>query len=419
MVTASICTIGDEILIGQIVDTNSSKIATALNSIGVQVHSMVSTSDRENDIISTIESCLKETDIVVITGGLGPTKDDITKKTLGKLTGATHFVENKEQLDIIKAYLTTRGVELSDINIAQASVPNSCKVIINNCGTAPCMEFPISEEKYGHKAVIYSLPGVPFEAEAAIPKVIKSIKEHYKLESIMHKTMCTFGIAESTLSKIIEEWEDNLPQNIHLAYLPNTLLGVRLRLSIYGVDENEGERALNEQITKLKPLIGEAIYGEGTDSLEKVILEKLAQNGETLSVAESCTGGMLSHLITAVPGASKVFYGGIISYDNSVKENVLGVEKNVLEEYGAVSKECVEQMAIGARKALNTTYAIATSGIAGPSGGTPDKPVGTVWIGFASKDKVCSIKYSFKGSRAVNIQRFASNALNFCRLNIK
>lgn len=419
MITASICTIGDEILIGQIVDTNSSKIATALNAIGVKVCSMVSTSDQEQDIINTIEHCAQHSNIIVITGGLGPTKDDITKKTLGKLTGATGFVENKEQLEIIKTYLTVRGVELSDINIAQASVPNSCKVIINDCGTAPCMEFNIPENKYGHKVVIYSLPGVPFEAEAAIPKVVKSIKEHYNLESIMHKTICTFGIAESTLSKIIESWEDNLPENIHLAYLPNTLLGVRLRLSIYGVDEIQGEKELDNEIAKLTPLLGDAIYGEGTDSLEKKIIERLSANCETLAVAESCTGGMLSHLITLVPGASNVFYGGIVSYDNSVKQNILGVSEKILDEYGAVSKECVEQMAIGARKALNTTYAIATSGIAGPSGGTPDKPVGTVWIAFASEQKVCSIKYSFKGNRAVNIQRFASNALNFCRLNIK
>ena len=281
------------------------------------------------------------------------------------------------------------------------------------------MEFEIPKEKYGHKAVIYSLPGVPFEAEAAIPKVIESIREHYSLESIMHKTICTYGIAESTLSKMIEQWEDSLPQNIHLAYLPNPLLGVRLRLSIYGVNKEEGTIALNEQIAKLTPIISEAIYGEGTDSLEKIIIEQLSSKNETLAVAESCTGGMLAHLLTSVPGASKSFYGGIVSYDNSVKMNLLGVSQDILDQHGAVSKECVEQMAIGARKALNTTYAIATSGIAGPSGGTPDKPVGTVWIGVSSDNGTETFRLKFNSDRKRNIERFSSSALHILLNKIK
>lgn len=420
MVTATICTIGDEILIGQIVDTNSSRISTALNSIGVKVISMVSTSDTEEDIINTVESALKTSNVVVITGGLGPTKDDITKKTLGKLTGATADVENQEQLEIITRILTARGmVPLSPLNKAQAMVPNSCKVIPNRFGTAPCMEFEIPESRYGHRALMFSLPGVPFEAEAAIPDVLASIQAHFSLEKIFHKTICTFGIPESNLAQQIEEWEDNLPSNLHLAYLPNPVLGVRLRLSIYGVDEETGKAELAENEAKLREMLGDAIYGEGTDSLQKTVGNTLKERGMTVGVAESCTGGFLASLFTSQPGSSAYFYGGIVSYDNSVKMNVLGVEKEVLDTCGAVSRECAEQMAAGARRVLGTDYAIATTGIAGPDGGTPEKPAGTVWVAVASPDGVVSKKFSFNSTRRnINIERFASNALNLLRLQL-
>ena len=420
MVTATICTIGDEILIGQIVDTNSSKISTALNSIGVKVVSMVSTSDTEEDIINTVETALKTSNVVVITGGLGPTKDDITKKTLGKLTGATADVENQEQLEIITRILSARGmVPLSALNRAQASVPNSCKVIPNEFGTAPCMEFDIPESRYGHRALMFSLPGVPFEAEAAIPKVLESIQAHFSLDKIFHKTICTFGIPESTLAQQIEEWEDNLPENLHLAYLPNPVLGVRLRLSIYGVDEETGNAELAENEAKLRQMLGDAIYGEGTDSLQKVIGNTLKERGMTVGVAESCTGGFLASLFTSQPGASEYFHGGIISYDNSVKMNVLGVEKEVLDNCGAVSRECAEQMAAGARRVLGTDCAIATTGIAGPDGGTPEKPAGTVWVAVATPEGIESKKFSFNSTRRnINIERFASNALNMLRLQL-
>ena len=420
MVTATICTIGDEILIGQIVDTNSSKISTALNSIGVKVVSMVSTSDTEADIIITVENALQTSNVVVITGGLGPTKDDITKKTLGKLTGATADVENQEQLEIITRILSARGmVPLSPLNRGQAMVPNSCKVIPNQFGTAPCMEFELPEEKYGHKAVMYSLPGVPFEAEAAIPKVLESIQGHFSLDKIFHKTICTFGIPESTLAQQIEEWEDNLPDNLHLAYLPNPILGVRLRLSIYGVDEQTGLQELAENETKLRVMLGDAIYGEGTDSMQKVIGKTLKERGMTVGVAESCTGGFLASLFTQLPGASEYFYGGVVSYDNSVKMNVLGVSKEVLDTYGAVSRECAEQMAAGARRVLGTDYAIATTGIAGPDGGTAEKPAGTVWIAVATPEGITSKKFTFNSTRRnINIERFAANALNMLRIQL-
>ncbi len=418
MVTASICTIGDEILIGQIVDTNSAKIATALNSIGVKVCELTSTSDSEEDIVGTLERCLQSTDIVVITGGLGPTKDDITKKTLAKMTGATGYIESKEQYAIIEKLLTARGVEMSDINRAQALVPDSCTVIINECGTAPCMQFEVSSQKYGHNALMFSLPGVPFEAEAAIPKVLGSIKEHFKLDNIFHKTICTFGIPESTLAKKIENWEDNLPDNMHLAYLPNPMLGVRLRLSIYGVDYEQGIKELETESAKLYALLTDAIYGEGDDSPQASLGRLLKAEGATISTAESCTGGMLASTLTSVPGASEYFYGSVVSYDNSVKTGMLGVNADTILQYGAVSRECVEQMAQGVRKILGTTYSIATSGIAGPGGGSKEKPVGTVWIAIAGESFLETKELHFRGSRKLNMERFTSHAIDFLRCSL-
>lgn len=415
MIKASICTIGDEILIGQIVDTNSSHFAKALNSIGVFVTSMVSTSDNEQEIERTLASLATENDIIIITGGLGPTKDDITKSTLGKLTGATGTYQSKEQLEILTNILKSRGIALSDINIAQSIVPNTCKVIPNYRGTAPNMQFEIPAEKYGHSVLMFSLPGVPFEAIAAIEPVMDSIKEHFKLQNITHKTICTFGIAESTLAKMIESWEDNLPKQLHLAYLPNPLLGVRLRLSAYGVEKNIAESAIDKEIPKLKELIGNAIYGYGEYSLPLCLRDIITKKGKTMSVAESCTGGFLSHMLTSVPGASEYFYGGVVSYDNSVKINVLNVSREIIEKYGAVSRECAEAMALGVKNLMRTDYAIATTGIAGPGGGTDEKPVGLVWVGVASEKGVFSTSFRFVASREINIERFASHAINYFR----
>lgn len=418
MVTATICTIGDEILIGQIIDTNSSKIATHLNAIGVKVCHHISASDNERDILDTLQNCINSTDVVIVTGGLGPTKDDITKKTLAKLTGATGYVKNEEQYTIVKQILSARGIEMSDINEAQAVVPNTCKVIVNECGTAPCMQFEINNGKSSGTTLLFSLPGVPFEAEAALPKVMKSIKEHFKLDNIFHKTICTFGIPESTLAKRIESWEDNLPDNLHLAYLPNPILGVRLRLSIYGANKEQGEKELEQESIKLKELLGNAIYGEGEDSLQSSLGRILKSRGESISTAESCTGGMIASLITSVPGASEYFHGSVVSYSNDVKINTLGVDSNTILQHGAVSSECVKEMAEGVRKLMNTTYSIATSGIAGPLGGTAEKPVGTVWIAIAGPDFTETLQLHFRGSRKLNIERFASHSMDFLRTKI-
>ncbi len=416
MITASICTIGDEILIGQIIDTNSAKIAIKLNQIGVKVVQMVSISDNSDEIINSIRKCLNKSNIVIITGGLGPTKDDITKKCLAQLTNSTKFIQNTQQLAVIKEILSARGIELNDLNIEQSLVPDTCKVIVNKRGTAPAMQFNIITNDSVNNT-LFSLPGVPFEMEGLMPSVIDAIKSKYPLKSITHKTIYTFGIPESTLAKKIENWEDALPDNIKLAYLPNPILGVRLRLSIFGSDSNSLPQ-IQEQVDKLKVLLGDAIYGQDDCSLQQAIGELLIEKRATVSVAESCTGGLISQLITSISGASQYYNGSITSYHNSVKIDTLGVNPKTIETYGAVSEECVKEMSQGVKRALNTTYSIATSGIAGPNGGTPQKPVGLVWVAVSGPKGTKAISYNFKGTRATNIDRFASNALNLFRLSL-
>jgi nicotinamide-nucleotide amidase len=353
---------------------------------------------------------------VLVTGGLGPTKDDITKKILGELSGSKKDVRNKEQFDIIERILTARGVQMLEINKLQASVPETCTVIPNRVGTAPIMQFAFPKSKYGRKNLLFSMPGVPFETEHALPNIIASIKEHYKLDDIFHKTISTMGIPESSLAMKIEKWEDALPKNLHLAYLPDPILGVRLRLSIYGTTQKEGEKELKKYSASLSKILGDAIYSFDGEAPYEVIGKMLLKKKATISTAESCTGGFLAHLITSVPGASRYFYGSVISYDNSIKMGVLGVSKKILDTYGAVSEQCVREMAEGVRKRLNTTYSIATSGIAGPGGATKEKPLGTLWIAASGPKGTVTMTKAFRNTRAVNIKRFASGALDFFRL---
>ena len=422
MITAAICTIGDEILIGQIVDTNSSAIARSLNKIGVKSARMVSISDDKEDIKQSLNSLLQRFDIVIVTGGLGPTKDDITKHCLYEISNSSSYIMHEEQLEVVKRILSTRGIELSDINRNQALVPSAADVIVNKLGTAPCMVFRFSEEQYSHSPILYSLPGVPFEAIALLESVNQDIVSYKKLENIYHKTITTFGIAESTLAKMIESWEDSLPSDMKLAYLPNAINGVRLRLSSYSSDNKELQiKRIEEEFEKLRPILSDAIYGEGEDTLATVIADILTKNGKTLSVAESCTGGKVASEITAIPGASAFFEGSVTSYSNTVKENILGVDNKIIMDYGAVSKECAEAMAAGVLKQLNTDFSVATTGIAGPGGGTPEKPVGTVWIAVAYRDKktpeiiTSSQMLKFSSNRFTNIDRFCGNALNMLR----
>lgn len=411
MTKASICTIGDEILIGQVVDTNSSHISQALGTAGVMVTRMLSIGDDADVIIEALDDELRRNDIVITTGGLGPTKDDITKKTLAILSGTNTYKTDERQLEIIHKILGSRGLDVLDVNIAQASVPDTCEVIPNRLGTAPIMVFRFPEEKYGHKSTLYSLPGVPYEAIGALQEVIADIKSNYSLSGIIHKTIMTYGMAESALSKLIEDWETALPPHMHLAYLPNQLTGVRLRLSSAGASEAEME----DQIDMLKEIIGEYVYSEQDDTLQQCVGRLLTGAGKTLSTAESCTGGTVPQLITSIPGASAYFLGGVTSYANSVKTEVLGVDPAIIEKYGAVSSECVAAMADGVRRLTGSDYSVATSGIAGPGGGTPDKPVGTVWIGVSSQHGTETYKVQYNGDRKRNIERSAAFALNAIR----
>ena len=415
MTTASICTIGDEILIGQIVDTNSAHISRALNDLGIRVSEMVSTGDRLADIISTLENGLRKNDIVIVTGGLGPTKDDITKKALAMLSKAEGWNRNPEQLEIIHRILSARGLDALEINLAQADVPDTCTVIPNRLGTAPVMAFDFPEERFGHKATLYSLPGVPFEALGALNDVMADIRSKFSVSDIYHKTVMTFGIAESALSEMISDWEDNLPEDMHLAYLPNPLTGVRLRLSIYGGDRQVQETRINERLIALKGILGDNMYSYDDDTLEMCIGKLLQGTGKTISTAESCTGGSIAAMLTSVAGSSEYFLGSVVSYANSVKSGVLGVDEKIIAEHGAVSSECVAAMADGVRKLTGSDFSIATSGIAGPGGGSDAKPVGLVWIGVSSQKSTETFSMVFKGDRKRNIERFAANALNILR----
>lgn len=415
MTNASICTIGDEILIGQIVDTNSSKISRALEEIGIKVTRMLSIGDDSEEIISNLENELRINGIVVTTGGLGPTKDDITKAALATLSGSSAYVENAVQLEIIHSILQARGLDVLDINKAQALVPDTCEVIPNRLGTAPIMVFRFPEEKFGHPATLYSLPGVPFEAEGALPDVIDDIKAHNPLTDIFHKCVMVAGLAESALSKLIEPWEDSLPGDMHLAYLPNQLTGVRLRLSIYGGDKEEEERRIDERFALLKPILGDKIYSDADDTLQNAVGALFRGTGMTLSAAESCTGGMISSLITSVPGASEYYLGSVTSYAVAIKESVLGVRPEIVNEYGVVSSEVAAAMAEGVRKLTGSTYSVATTGLAGPAGDERN-PVGTVWIGVSGPNGTETLRKVYKNDRKRNIERFTSAALDALRL---
>jgi nicotinamide-nucleotide amidase len=419
MTGASICTIGDEILIGQITDTNSAHISRALNSLGIKVSKMVSIGDDHNLIVESLKKELQENEIVITTGGLGPTKDDITKKALAELSESTSYKTDQRQLEIVHRILSARGLDILDINLAQADVPENCEVIPNRLGTAPVMVFRFPEERFGHKATLYSLPGVPFEAIGALDEILNDIKEHYFLSDIYHRTVMTYGIAESALAEMIADWEDNLPADMHLAYLPNALTGVRLRLSIYGGMREDQEARIENELKGLHAILGDIIYSDKDDTLESAIGEILKATGKTLSTAESCTGGMISSLITSVPGSSEYFLGSVTSYANSVKENVLGVPSKIIEEYGAVSSECVSAMAEGVRRLTGSDYSVATSGIAGPGGGSDQKPVGTVWIGVSSHMGTETFSLRFNSDRKRNIERFSSSALHILLKRIK
>ncbi len=408
---ADILTIGDEILIGQIIDTNSAWIAARLGEIGLPIRRKYSIGDTAEEIRDAVTESLAKAEVVIITGGLGPTKDDITKHTLARLFGS-QLVRHEETFERVERMMKARGIEFNELNQGQALVPECCTVLPNHKGTAPGMWF----EQDGR--VVISLPGVPFEMEALMMEsVLPKIREHFALRSVVHKTAITFGMAESMLAAKIAPWEESLPSHLHLAYLPSPSQ-LRLRLSVYDMDQQEATREIDEAFERLMPLLGDLFVGWGEESVQSAVAKILLERGQTLAAAESCTGGALSAKFTAMSGASEYFWGGVVSYDNSVKENVLGVSRHNLENYGAVSEQVARQMAEGVRRVCGTTYGVATTGIAGPTGGTPDKPVGTVWMAVAGPNGT-SAKVMIHGKvRAVNIERAASAAINMLRLEL-
>ena len=413
MIKASIVTIGDEILIGQIVDTNSSHIAQALESMGVKIEGMYSVSDKADAIENTLKGLLASSDIVITTGGLGPTKDDITKATLKELSGSKGYVEDPGQLEMVKKILHGRGLDVLPSNMAQAMVPDRAEVIVNKLGTAPIMVF----RNICGKGTLYSLPGVPHEAVGAIPDIVEDVKKHFSLGNIVHSNIMVYGIAESALSDLIAPWEDALPQDMHLAYLPNTLTGIRLRLSSYSDNTNDTLARQKAEIAKLKAILGDKVYADKDSCLEEAVGELLLSRGKTVSCAESCTGGEIAHMFTTVAGSSAYFLGSVTSYAVSVKESVLGVDPDVIEKYGVVSSEVAAAMAEGVRKLTGSDYAVSTTGLSGPSGDGIN-PVGTVWIGVTGPHGTRTQKFCYHNDRKRNIERFAATALNLLRLYI-
>jgi nicotinamide-nucleotide amidase len=403
-----IITIGDEILIGQIVDTNSAWLGQQLNLRGIEVYQVTSVHDDRSHILKALAAAEQNVDLVLITGGLGPTKDDITKKTLCEYFN-TELIFHPEVFRHVERLLTERGVTVNQLNRDQALLPDSCTVLHNSAGTAAGMWFEQND------TIFVSMPGVPFEMEAIMnDEVFPRLSALGITQSIVHKTVLTFGLAESMLAEKIEKWENALPNYIKLAYLPSALM-VRLRLSAYGTDRVAMEAEIEKQVKLLLEIIPEHVFGFDNDDMAMAVGRLLMQLNQTMAVAESCTGGNIAHFITSNPGSSVYFKGGIVAYSNDIKVKLLGVPAEIIEKEGAVSQQVAEAMAIGARKSLGADYAVSTTGIAGPDGGSEEKPVGTVWIAVAGPSGIISKKYNFKHNRERNIIRSTQTALNLLR----
>lgn len=411
MVTAEIMTIGDEILIGQIVDTNSAWLGELFSASGITVTGITSVPDKRERIIQALDQALLRVDVVVVTGGLGPTKDDITKGAIAEFLGVK-LIRDEGSYRHVEAMLRERGIEFNESNRSQATLPEGCRVLRNDNGTAPGMCF----ERAGK--LLFSLPGVPFEMKALVrEQVIELIGRKFELRSVVHRTVMVFGVAESVLSEMIARWEDDLPGYLKLAYLPNPR-GIRLRLSAYDVNRTEVESEIDRRLGSLRELIAPFYLGDEPSSVESSLAELLRDAGKTLAVAESCTGGSISARLTALEGASQFYIGGVTSYSNDVKVHVLGVAAEDIQLYGAVSQSVVEQMACRVRELMGADYAIATTGIAGSAGGTTEKPVGTVWMAIAYPGGVTSRMMRFGTLRHQNIERSATHAINMLRLHL-
>ncbi len=410
-VTASIITIGDELLIGQTIDTNSAFIAQELNKIGVWVRRRVAVGDVYDEIWNALDEESKQSDIIIITGGLGPTADDITKPLLCNYFGGK-LVVNEEVLAHVKYLfekIYRRPGPILERNLKQAEVPDVCTVLHNARGTAPGMLF------HKDRRVFISLPGVPHEMKGLVTsEVIPRLLNEFRMPAIVHKTVFTAGQGESVIAELLKDFEPALPEHIKLAYLPNYGM-VKLRLTAKGNSKAEVETEIQPYFEKLQDLVKEYLVTNEDEGLEIVVGKILKAKNKTMGTAESCTGGYIAHLITSVAGSSTYYKGSVVSYANEVKENVLGVSHEILNRFGAVSEETVAQMAVGAIAELNVDYALATSGIMGPDGGTEEKPVGTVWIAVANKEKTATLKLNLRFDRQRNIAMTAANALNFLR----
>jgi len=407
-----IITIGDEILIGQIVDTNSAWMAQKLNDEGINVRQINSISDDPEHIEQTLQEAGNRVPLILITGGLGPTRDDRTKTAICKFFN-TRLVENQEVLQHILTLLGPRGITINTMNRDQALVPESAAVLPNKMGTAP----GILLRKKG--CVYIFMPGVPFEMKYLMEfEVFPWIRKEFYTSPIVHRTVQTFGLPESMLAEKISDWESSLPEFIKLAYLPNPE-SIRLRLSARGENRQDLENIIEEKVKELSAIIPQYIIGFEEDTIAGKIGEILKEKGLTVSTAESCTGGFIAHSFTSNSGSSDYFKGSVVAYSNDVKERIIGVYHHTIEKNGAVSKEVVEEMAIKTRGLLGTDYAIATSGIAGPTGGTAEKPVGMVWIAVAGPDSVISKVYNFGNDRGRTIIRSSQTALNMLRLMLQ
>lgn len=411
-VNAEIITIGDEILYGQTLDTNSHWLSGKLDAIGVRTIRKTTVADDENDILQAFAAAENRADIILITGGLGPTSDDLTKPCLVNYFDTT-LVLHDEALQEITALFQSKGRKMTASNRDQALLPAVCKKITNPMGTAPGMWF----EKKGK--VFVSMPGVPYEMKAMVAKsILPMLKEKFQLPFIHHRIIRTIGIGESWIAEIIKDWVANLPSHIKLAYLPS-IGQVKLRLTIMGSDKELLTKEVEKYVSSLLPLIAPYVYGFDADVIEQTVGDQLRQLGHTIAVAESCSGGYLSHMITSVPGSSDYYKGGICSYANEIKTSELGVSKEILESHGAVSEETACQMAKAIRLKMKTTYGLATTGIAGPGGGSEEKPVGTVWIALADSESVKAYRLSLGRERNINIQLSAMQCLHILHQHLK
>ena len=408
MTKATIITIGDELLIGQVIDTNSAWMAQELNKVGIPVLRRVAVGDEWDEIWNALDAESKHADIILITGGLGPTGDDITKPLLCKYFGGTLIIDEGAKQNVIDIF-TRLNRPMIERNLLQAEVPDVCTVIQNKRGTAPGMIFT------KEKKIYVSMPGVPHEMKGMMEDdVIPQLVQQFKLPVILHRTLLTAGVGESFLADLIQDFEKALPAHIKLAYLPNYGM-VRLRLSTSGFDKAAIASEVDAQFNQLQSLVKEYMVTNEDEPLEKVVGKLLLQKNQTMCTAESCTGGYIAHLLTSIPGSSAFYDGSVVSYSYGAKEDLLGVNHQTLLTKGAVSEEVVTEMAKGALQNIKSNYVIAVSGIMGPGGGMPEKPVGTAWVAIGNAQKIVAQKLFFRFDRARNIQLTAVTALNLLR----